>query len=206
MKERLKDSALIASIVCMLFLLALRTCESKKHAINYPDSINYYKNELGQEVAKREALTLDVSELKKLSNSKDELIVRLVNEAKKKGVTNVVGVNMKTKFDTILKTLVIRDSADPCNPIYKDSIVNEWIDLRVTAKHDSSELKLLVKNKLNISVTEEKKRTLVEVTQLNPYSHTSDLQSISIKKKKPNKGLKIAALVAAFLAGILIAK
>lgn len=212
MRERPHDLALIVAIAGMLFLLAFTTCEHKKKEADihktYSDSITRIKNKHGQEVAKQEVLILesreDVQRVLSESRYKDELIVRLLEKDKK--ATQLIAVNTITRVDTVLKTQILRAGNCDIMPIYRAEIKNEWIDLQVTSGPDSTPFKLQITNKLDIVKKEEKRKTIVEVTQLNPYSTTSNMQSIELEKKKPKKGLKIAALIISFIAGVLIAK
>jgi hypothetical protein len=208
----IESLAVLALCLLVIFgVFSVGKCSTESHLNQvYSDSISRMINEYNQEVAKQEVLVIsskgEAQRLLSESRYKDELIQRLLK--KSDGSNGVIGVNTVTVFDTIVKTLIIRAGKCDTLPVYGTRIENEWIRIYARTDADSSRLdSLIVVNKLDIVRREENKKSILEVTQLNPYSSTSDMQSFEFEKpKKPNRVMKVAALVAAFLFGVIITK
>lgn len=128
------------------------------------------------------------------------IIKELQNEVKrnKEKIRNggsVAVIESETSYtNTIRNDSISRTSYDTCNPIYyssnKDTI---WIKYSTISSIDSTSLNLKVKNKYTVVIGSErygflnlKKKPIVEVTNINPYTDTKSLRAFEIKNNRKN--------------------
>jgi len=166
------------------------------------DSLTKYRNKLGQEVAFRKIIVAqkNKAQLKYLKTlqSQDSVVKRLQKKLSKRTST-LVGVDIVTKYDTVLKTIVQLDSNN--YPVYSFSVKDEWVNMFVKCTKDSSEVDLSMVNKVDIEVKHErlkwykKKEMNIEVTQLNPYTGTDNVQGFTFQNKKKYNGLKLLGML-----------
>jgi hypothetical protein len=183
----------IALIVIGVFLL--REC-TRPEPVSLPnsDSIQYYKDKLGFETARRHSIEFEhiksARKYIKQIESQDkqiEALKRIVKDSKSFGVA----IETITKIDTfgITDTVYLEGEF----PRYKYGFKDDWLTLNIDAGKDSTWFEFINRNELSIHDTWDKKakRTIVEVKQMNPYTSTSNMQSYVVTPPKKRTGLKI---------------
>lgn len=207
----------VVVVMAFIILLCVQKCHREevsrlKMSLTAADGeVVQYRNKLNQEITEKETIIIDGSnkDKKYLKNlkTKDSLIMRL--QAKVKDVNGfAVAVNTETIIEK--EILIPGDSIRNFTEGFKD----EWVDLKLTRRDSILKFSLGVTNKETIVQKDGDrvgflgpKKQIVEVTQLNPYTTTTGVQSITVVPKKRNLVGKIAvgALVG-FVAGAIIAR
>ena len=151
----------------------------------FQDSIKYYKDKDGKNSAEIALLEGSKDNLLKIIGKSDAHLTKLL----KKGASSGTVFNQTTKFDTIVT--VERDTVNGLVEFNK-SIKNNWIDLQVKVKDDSLLTSLQTTDSLSVSFQKVKqgflkpKKSVVVITNANPYVNTTGLRSFDIPKKKSN--------------------
>ena len=105
----------------------------------------------------------------------------------KKGATSATAFQQITKFDTIV--VVKRDTIDG-RIAYTNEIVNQWARIDVSLADDSLYTHVQFKDSILISFQKVKqgflkpKKSVVIVTNVNPYVKTEGIRAYEIPKKK----------------------
>lgn len=202
---------MVGSIACITLVSVLfKGCQNGEDSEELTirrqleDSVQYFRNKAGQEVAQRKLLELTSFKQLQDIQTQDATINRLKGLLTKRSHGGTV-VDVVTRIDTLVKTdTVFYDRSG--NPVYKPELVNKWVQIYVTAAKDSSRFQVKMLNELNIAYKDTSdgflrpKKTVVQVIQLNPYSSTKNVASAVIKPKKRSKFV----LGLAFLGGLLI--
>jgi len=152
---------------------------------SFQDSIKYYKDKDGKNSAQIALLEGSKENLLKIIGKSDAQLTKLL----KKGASSGTVFNQTTKFDTIVT--VKRDTINGVIE-FNNSIKNNWIDLQVRVKDDSLHTFLETRDSLSVSFQKVKqgflkpKKSVVVVTNANPYVKTTGLRSFDIPQKKSN--------------------
>ncbi len=190
---------LVFLLIAFYALFTKRNSEAafyKNNISAMADSITYFKNENGYQVAVISSLESDrVKDILQLVSDNKE-IQRLQevikdNEKKLKNRGSVTNFSSDTSIDTVFITTVTVDTTN--YPTYSSDIdMKGWITGGVKANKDSISLNLKVKNEYSIVIGEEpngwfKKSTpFGSVTNYNPYSRVTSLRTyqVSLPRKK----------------------
>jgi hypothetical protein len=152
---------------------------------SFQDSIKYYKDKDGKNSAQIALLEGSKENLLKIIGKSDAQLTKLL----KKGASSGTVFNQTTKFDTIVT--VKRDTINGVIE-FSNSIKNNWIDLQVKVKDDSLQTFLETRDSLSVSFQKVKqgflkpKKSVVVVTNANPYVKTTGLRSFDIPQNKSN--------------------
>jgi len=151
----------------------------------FQDSIKYYKDKDGKNSSEIALLEGSKENLLKIIGKSDAQLTKLL----KNGASSGTVFNQTTKFDTIVT--VKRDTINGVIE-FSNSIKNNWIDLQVKVKDDSLQTFLETRDSLTVSFQKVKqgflkpKKSVVIVTNANPYVKTTGLRSFDIPQKKSN--------------------
>jgi hypothetical protein len=152
---------------------------------SFQDSIKYYKDKDGKNSSEIALLEGSKENLLKIIGKSDAQLTKLL----KKGASSGTVFNQTTKFDTIVT--IQRDTVNGVIE-YSNLIKNNWIDLQVKVKDDSLHTFLETRDSLSVSFHKVKqgflkpKKSVVVVTNANPYVKTTGLRSFDIPQKKSN--------------------
>jgi hypothetical protein len=152
---------------------------------SFQDSIKYYKDKDGKNSAQIALLEGSKENLLKIIGKSDAQLTKLL----KNGASSGIVFNQTTKFDTIVT--IQRDTVNGVIEFNK-SIKNNWIDLQVSVKDDSLLTSFETRDSLSVSFQKVKqgflkpKKSVVVVTNANPYVNTTGLRSFDIPQKKSN--------------------
>ena len=178
----------------LLFALAviqISTCNHYKHQLQeqsslitaYQDTVKHYKNEDGKNSAQIAVLQGSKENLLHIIGKSDAQLAKLI----KKNASSGTVFQQTTKFDTIV--LVKRDTIDGSFE-YSNSIVNNWMRLHIGLKDDSLTTSVQFKDSISVSFQKVKqgflkpKKSVVIVTNANPYVKTESVHSFVIPEKK----------------------
>lgn len=219
MKTSSKLSIIIVILIAAIALLSVKTCKSiqkEKETLSLIESMNdtikVWKDKDGLSHSKISALeTQNVNDFLKLK-SKDEEIIRLqesVREYKSKiknggSVTNITSNTnavIKSPVETTLPpNTVVKPGEKLIYPTYSSKFnLDGWIWGDMTANKDSMTLRPNIKNEYTVVIGEDKtgflglgkRKTFVEVKNLNPYTETTSLRTYINTKPKPKLGLGV---------------
>lgn len=181
------------SILFALIVIQYSTCNDYKNQsqeleslmASMQDTIKTFKNKDGEQV----------SQIALLQGSKDNLLLALgksdarLSKLIKDGVKSGTSFAQTTKIDTvmILKT-------DTVNGVIErnSSISDKWMTIEIKERDDSLRTKVEMKDEVTVSFKEvsqglfKKKKSVVEVTNANPYVKINGLRSFEIPQKKSN--------------------
>lgn len=149
----------------------------------YQDTVKHYKNEDGKNSAQIAVLQGSKENLLHIIGKSDAQLAKLI----KKGASSGTVFQQTTKFDTIV--LVKRDTISGSLE-YENTIVNNWMRLYVGIKDDSLQTSVQFKDSISVSFQKVRqgflkpKKSVVVVTNANPYVSTNAVRSFEIPKKK----------------------
>ena len=206
----------LVAILGMSLADARRKIRSSDNAIELlTDSITRFKASDGVVVSKTDvamAKPKDVVRSAQILNNKP-----LEQAAKQKGVQSATVLNYKYTIDTTYKRNSPLDditwrSGDTTQAtgkafVFRDSIVNDYLELHEVVSLDSIHRKILLKDTVSVSFVLEKqgflkkKKLVVQVRNENPYASQQDIKSFTVPEKKRSAGslLLTAVLIAAGL-------
>jgi len=178
------------ALLFALIVIFYSTCNKYKYNYEeqsslitaFQDSIKYYKDKDGKNSAEIALLEGSKDNLLKIIGKSDAHLTKLL----KKGASSGTVFNQTTKFDTVVT--IQRDTVNSLVEFNK-SIKNNWIDLSVKVKDDSLLTSLQTTDSLSVSFQKVKqgflkpKKSVVVVTNANPYVNTTGLRSFDIPKK-----------------------
>lgn len=147
------------------------------------DSIKYYKNKDNSTSAQIKLLDADKKSLSKVLAARDKSLLELL----KSGSTQATVFNTTTQYDTVTEVRVDTVNA---KPYFLDSTDNQWITLRLELKNDSLHKSITLRDSLSVSFKRvsqgflKGKKSVVEVTNHNPYVKVNSLRSFNVKDKK----------------------
>lgn len=181
------------ALLFALIVIFYSTCNNYKHSYEeqsslitaFQDSVKYYKDKDGKNSAEIALLEGSKENLLKIIGKSDAQLTKLL----KKGASSGTVFNQTTKFDTIVT--VQRDTVNGVIE-YNNSIKNNWIELQVKVKDDSLHTSLETRDSLSVSFQKVKqgflkpKKSVVVITNANPYVKTTGIRSFDIPQKKSN--------------------
>ena len=151
------------------------------------DSIEYYKNQYNQTVARIGVIEASSAEaLLKLENKKDseltklqDLISRYKKELKKPGSSATI-IETETVFDTIYLDTVNRDKLVYIDSI-NNTISNKWITTKYGWKKDSTFYHLKIRDEYDAVIGYDNNKPFADITSHNPYSSVKTIRSFNVK-------------------------
>lgn len=157
------------------------------------DSISYYKNSLGQEVAEKKSFQGTAQELKQILDAKRKENAQL-NEALKKWrkVINISDTQTETRIDSIKVPFEVRVPCDFSRTWIKKekfySVAGEVNELGVTIEN------ILIPNQQTIVVGTKKLGMFktefrAEITNSNPYIKTTSIDNFTFVERKKRFGI-----------------
>lgn len=153
--------------------------------VGIQDSIKYYKDKDGKNSAEIALLEGSKENLLKIIGKSEEKLTKLLN----KGASSGTVFTQTTKFDTIVT--IQRDTVNGVIE-YSNSIKNNWIDLQVKVKDDSLQTYLQTRDSLTVSFQRVRqgffkpRKSVVIVSNANPYVKTESIKAFDIPYKKSN--------------------
>lgn len=181
------------SIAFALVIISYNTCNNYKNnydeqsnlIVSMQDSVKYYKNKQGEFVAQIANLQGSKENLLRVIGDQDKQLARLIKSNARAGAVFA----QTTKIDTVLIT-----KTDTVNGIIErnSSISDKWMTIEVKEKDDSLRARVEMRDELSVSFKNvgqglfKKKKSVVEVTNANPYVKIEGLRSFEIPQKKSN--------------------
>ena len=181
------------SILFALIVIQYSTCNDYKHnydeqsnlIVSMQDSIKYYKNKQGEFVAQIANLQGSKENLLRVIGNQDEKLTSLIKKNSKAGAVFA----QTTKIDTVLIP-----KTDTVNGIIErnSSIGDKWMTIEIKERDDSLRTKVQMRDEISVSFRNvsqglfKKKKSVVEVTNANPYVKINGLRSFEIPQKKSN--------------------
>jgi len=184
----------IGSALLISFIIIYISSLSKENVSNktelelfydLQDTIRYYKNKDGSTTAQIKLLEADKKSLAKVLALKNKSLSDLL----KSGSTTAAVFNPLTVYDTV--TNVRLDTVNS-KPSFKDQTKDEWIELNIELKNDSLYKSIVLRDSLSVSFKKvsqgflNRKKSVVEVKNYNPYVKINNLQSFDVKEKRVN--------------------
>lgn len=179
------------ALLFALIIIGVSTCNNYKHQLQeqsslitaYQDTVKHYKDEDGKNSAQIAVLKGSKENLLHIIGKSDLQLAKLI----KKGATSGTVFQQTTKFDTVV--LVRRDTIDG-RIAYENTIVNNWMRLYVGLKDDSLTTSVQFKDSISVSFQKVKqgflkrRKSVVVVTNANPYVSTKTIHSFEIPESK----------------------
>jgi hypothetical protein len=181
------------ALLFALIIIGISTCNKYKAQLDeqsslitaFQDSVKYFKDKDGKNSAQIALLEGSKDNLLKIIGKSDAQLTKLIRAGARSGTV----FTQTTKFDTIVT--VKRDTVNGVIE-YSNLIKNNWIDLQVKVKDDSLETFLETRDSISVSFQKVKqgflkpKKSVVVVTNANPYVKTTGLRAFDIPQKKSN--------------------
>lgn len=182
------------AVLFALIVIQYSTCNYYKHQSDEQsslitasqDSIKYYKDRDGKNSAQIAVLEGSKDNLLNIIGKNDKAMTKLIKSGAKSGVV----VNQVTRIDTLV--LIKRDTVDGAIT-YKNTLYNNWYTLDQSIVNDSLSVSLEVRDSISVSFSKVRqgflkpKKSVVIVTNANPYVKTSGLKAFDIPKNNNNK-------------------
>ena len=179
------------AILFALIVIQISTCNHYKYQLKeqsslitaYQDTVKRYKDEDGKNSAQIAVLQGSKENLLHIIGKSDAQLAKLI----KKGASSGTVFQQTTKFDTVV--LVKRDTINGSIE-YSNSIVNNWMRLHIGLKDDSLTTSVQFKDSISVSFQKVRqgflkpKKSVVIVTNANPYVKTESVHSFDIPEKK----------------------
>lgn len=179
------------AILIALIIMGISTCNHYKAQYEEQsslieasqDTVKYYKEKDGKQSAEIALLEGSKENLLKVIGKSNKNLANLI----KKGATSGTTFEQTTQFDTIV--VVKRDTIDG-KVAYTSEIVNQWARVDVSLADDSLYTNVQFKDSILVSFQKVKqgflkpKKSVVIVTNVNPYVKTSGLKAFDIPQKK----------------------
>ena len=203
---------IIVTLTVLVIILIWRGCNADKLGVdvsNYEklqDTVKFYKNKSGLLVARTSVLEGNNATMLLHLKSRDEEIIKLqktVNEYKKKiknggSVTNFnTGTTINNTTATIVDSLPVNNPDSVvyvCNPTYKTTFTDKFLEYSLQANKDSTTLHLTHTDKFSVIIGEErpkmfsKKETFVDVVSESPYTKVKSVKAFKVTdKRKPTR-------------------
>lgn len=181
------------SILFALIVIQYSTCnkfkaeykEQSNLITSMQDTISHFRNKEGENSAQIALLEGDKENLLIVIGKNDKRITNLIKYGAKSGTV----INQVTKIDTV--TVIEKDTVDG-SLIYHNTVKNKWYSIDQTIKDDSSSINLELRDSISVSFQKVKqgflkpKKSVVVVSNANPYVKTTGLRAFDIPQKKSN--------------------
>lgn len=192
------------AIMFALIVICYETCNKYKHESQeqstlitaYQDSIKRYHEKDGSSSTQIALLEGSKENLLQIIGKSNLQLTKLL----KKGASSGTSFEQVVKFDTIttIKIDTIKGKSS-----FSDTTKNKWLSLIVTLKDDSLRKTVNLKDSIAVSFQKIKqgflkpKKSVVVVTNLNPYVTINGLRSFTIPQKKSNLKFWFGAVLGA---------
>lgn len=183
-------------LVVILAILLFRQCERTREAesrsnttINYlTDSISYYKNKYGQEVAIRSAIYGEKRELELLLQNTSEQLADLAKRYRKLQAAGEVG--QEVRIDTVR---VEYEVPVPCDFFWNwtKSVQNQYTISGTADQHGITIDSLLIPNTLSFVVGKEKGKFTFSAINSNPLIKTTSLDAYTLDIPQRRFGISV---------------
>jgi hypothetical protein len=183
------QTIVLLAVIALLAFMWLDSCNGKIVAENeaeayasYKDTVMYYKDKNGEQIAYNKALEMDRELMMKLNDQLSEDIERL----KLKKVTSFTTLETELRIDTVRVEMQL-----PCDEFEEDTILNNTyynIDLKLTERGLTFN-SIKVPNSQDIIVGTKKNglfkknEYIITVENSNPYMNVTGIQSYTLKPK-----------------------
>lgn len=161
------------------------------------DTISYFKNKVGQEVAEKTALKGDKDQLKILLSKQIDSTSNLKELVKEyKSIDAAGNVNQETRIDTIR---IPYDSIINFDFIRKWSKIDKFYSISGTSNQIGISIdSIVIPNTLSFAIGEKKTNffkteTKVNVVNSNPYVKTTGLDTYTYSQRKKRLGIGFSA-------------
>lgn len=165
------------------------------------DSTQFYKDKLGRTHATISLLQGENVGLFAKIKTKDSTIIELQKLVanNKTNLSNGGNAVIIHTTDTIIKYTKtdVFPLKDSCNPEYKTSYKDKWLDYDIVATKDTTKLGLKLSNEYSVIIGEKrknifsKKETFVDVVNDNPYDKIKTIRAYQVEDKTKNQKLII---------------
>ena len=179
------------ALLFALIVISISTCnkyklnseEKTSLIVSSQDSIKYFKNKYNENSSQVALLEGDKENLLLIIGKSNRKLAQLI----KSGASSGTVYQYVTKYDTIntIKVDTINGKL-----AFTDSLKNSWIDLRLSLKNDSLYKSIEFRDSLSVSFQKvnqgflKPKKSVVIVTNSNPYAKIYGLRSFDIPSKR----------------------
>ncbi len=153
------------------------------------ESLKVTRDDLGNEIAKREVLEFkSVKDIKNIANISKEVETLKKEVRKYKGkIKNAIIIKNETREIRRVKTEIIKDSTI-AYPIYKTSWKDRWSVGSITARTDSIVHSIKIKNEFILTLGKErngfrKRKNIATIKNLNPNTSTEEVITFDVTPK-----------------------
>ena len=173
------------------------------------DSLHKTRNAFGQEVTERKLMYGSIENFKKIVAGKDSTISKLQKLVTKETIAatildNATSNAIHSHTNSVAgRDTIIRHDSIFVYPEYKTKFLDRWQDFNVVANRDTFLINYKVYNEFAIEQKFEKQKVsgyffkqevpVIQITNSNPHTVTTDVQSYSVDPPK-NTALKKIAL------------
>lgn len=179
------------AILFALIVISISTCNKYKFdseekaslVVSSQDSVEYFRNKYKENSAQVALLEGDKENLLLIVGKSNKKLAQLI----KSGASSGTVYRYVTKYDTIntIKVDTINGKL-----AFTDSLKNSWVELRLSLKNDSLYKSIEFRDSLSVSFQKvsqgflNPKKSVVIVTNANPYAKVSGLRSFDIPSKR----------------------
>lgn len=198
-----RDFIFIAVILVLVFFTWKGCSKGETFEAMYiaqSDTLHKTTNKLGQEETKTALLYGSEKDLKRIIANKNSAIGKLQELVDKKTISatylsvatgNVIssGTDQVIIHDTIKGA----DGISYVYPEYRDTTLNKWEDIKITANKDSVHIDYKVFNEFNIVQSWERpsflkrKTPIANITNLNPHTETKEFKTFTLQENNGNR-------------------
>lgn len=191
---------IVGSVLFALIVISYSTCNNYKHSyeeqsgliVAMQDSIKYFKNKEGQNVAQIALLEGSKENLLKVIGKNDARLTKLL----KQNASSGTAFNQTVRIDTVLLT-----KTDTVDGVLErnSSLADKWVNIQIKERDDSLQAKIEVRDEVTVAFKEVRqgflkpKKSVVEVANANPYVKIDGVRSFGIPQKKSKAKLWIGA-------------
>lgn len=206
------------TIIAVLILISWKSCNNANSFQSAyeasQDTLHQSRNKLGQEETKTAMFYGKYSDLKNIHANDSSTIGKLKQLIDRNTISATVfsattGNNISSSTDTVIsRDTVWKNNIAYVFPEYRDTINTKWEYMTIAANKDSMNIQYKVFNEFHITQSWDRsgflkrKIPMAAVTNLNPHTHTTELQSFTLKENRGNRirdglvGFGIGALLA----------
>lgn len=182
----------VGGVILFAFIvISISTCNKYKFNLEQQqslisasqDTIKYFKSKDGENVAQISLLEGDKKNLLLVIGKSNKKLAKLIKD----GATSGTVYEQSIKYDTIntIKVDTINGKI-----AFNDSVQNKWLSFNISLKNDSLSKSFELRDSVSVSFKQinqgffKPKKSVVEVTNSNPYVKVTGLKSFTIPTKK----------------------
>lgn len=179
------------ALLFALIVISISTCNKYKFNLEQQqslimasqDSIKYFKSKNGENVAQISLLEGDKENLLLVIGKSNKRLAKLIKDGASSGTV----YEQSIKYDTIntIKLDTINGKI-----AFNDSVQNKWLSFNISLKNDSLSKSFELRDSVSVAFKQinqgffKAKKSVVEVTNSNPYVKVTGLKSFTIPNKK----------------------